>query len=144
MTKAKNKDVVAVDYTGTFEDGTVFDTSEGKHPLEFKLGEGNLIKGFEEAIVGMGVNEEKTITLKPEQAYGPRNDKLQQELPLSALGNLKEKPKPGTILALKDNQERVVHAFVKAVDDEKMTLDLNHPLAGKTLIFKLKLISINK
>lgn len=139
--KAKKGDFVSIHYTGTLEDGTVFDSSEGKDPLEFKIGEGRIIKGFEKGIVGMGVNEEKTLTINPEDAYGQRNEALQQEIPLSAI-NIKEKPKLGTVLTLKDNKGRIVQAFVTKVDDKKMTLDLNHPLAGKTLKFKIKLVGI--
>jgi len=139
--KAKENDIVSIHYTGTLEDGKVFDSSEGKSPLQFKIGEHRLIKGFEKGVVGMSINEEKTLTIKPEDGYGSRNEALQQEIPISAL-NIKEKPKPGTILTLKDKEGKMAMAFVKKVDKDNMTLDLNHPLAGKTLSFKIKLVEI--
>ena len=139
--KVKKGNTVKVDYTGTFEDGKVFDSSEGKQPLEFKAGEGQVIKGFDDAVVGMGAGEEKDISIKPEEAYGVRDDKLIQEIQKSAFGEKASELKQGAILGLKDPSGRVINAVVKSVDNEKVTLDLNHPLAGKTLKFKIKVIS---
>lgn len=132
---------VKVDYTGSTE-GVVFDTSEGKQPLEFEVGKGMIIPGFEEGIIDMKIGEEKTVKIFPDKAYGIRNDKLVQEIPLENL-KLEEEPKPGTVLTLKDPSGKMLNAMVTKVSDGKMTLDLNHPLAGKTLEFKIKIVDIS-
>ncbi|MCB9359633.1 peptidylprolyl isomerase [Candidatus Woesearchaeota archaeon] len=138
---------VKVDYTGTLEDGTVFDTSthgDHSHPLEFEAGAGQMIKGFDEAVIGMEVGQEKEITLQPDDAYGqPRSD-LVQKLPKTQLPEDKrDQVKEGMTLGvgLPDGQQ--MPARVVAVDAESLTLDLNHPLAGKVLKFKLKLVECN-
>lgn len=136
---AKEGSTVKVHYTGSFEDGKVFDSSEGREPMQFTLGESKLIKGFESAVVGMKEGEEKTISLEPKDAYGERNDKLQQEIPVKAL-NIKGEPKPGMVLTLRDPQGHVAQAFVTKVGNGKITIDLNHPLAGKNLKFKIKIV----
>lgn len=140
--KAKKGNTVKVHYTGSLEDGKVFDTSEGKDPLEFKAGEGKVIKGFDNAVIGMDIGEEKEITIKPEDAYGQRNEKLVQEVPKAAFGKDSDKLKQGAILGLKDPQGNVMNAIVIKVGDDKVTLDMNHPLAGKTLKFKIKIVEV--
>ena len=132
---------VKVDYTGSTE-GVVFDTSEGKQPLEFEVGKGMIIPGFEEGMMDMKIGEEKTVKIFPDKAYGTRNDKLVQEVPLEQL-KLEEEPKPGMVLTLKDPSGKMLNAMVTKVGDGKMTLDLNHPLAGKTLEFKIKIVDIS-
>ena len=132
---------VKVDYTGSTE-GVVFDTSEGKQPLEFEVGKGMIIPGFEEGMMDMKIGEEKTVKIFPDKAYGTRNDKLVQEVPLEQL-KLEEEPKPGMVLTLKDPSGKMHNAMVTKVGDGKMTLDLNHPLAGKTLEFKIKIVDIS-
>jgi len=140
--KAKKGNTVKVHYTGTLEDGKVFDSSEGKDPLEFTVGEGKIIKGFDDAVIGMDVGDEKEIAISPEEAYGKREDKLVQDVPKQAFGENIEKLKPGMVLGLKDPHGHVINAVIKNIGEEKVTLDLNHPLAGKTLKFKIKVVEV--
>ena len=140
----KSGDKVSVDYEGRFEDGKVFDSSshgDHSHPLEFESGARQVIKGFDDAVIGMKVNEEKEFTINPEDAYGLVNDKLIQEVPKKSLPKGHE-PKEGMTLVMKTSQGYKIPVRITNVTDDKVTLDLNHPLAGKTLIFKIKLISI--
>jgi FKBP-type peptidyl-prolyl cis-trans isomerase 2 len=132
---------VKVDYTGTLEDGTVFDTSDGKQPLEYESGSGQLIKGFDSAVVGMEKGEEKEITLKPEESYGEHNPQMIQKLPREQLPKDKE-PKKGMALMLKSPDGKQFPARIAEVTDKEVELDLNHPLAGKTLKFKIKVLDI--
>ena len=135
----KQGDKIKVDYTGTLEDGTVFDTSEGKHPLEFTVGEGKIIKGFDSAVIGMEKDEEKEITIKPEEAYGDHNDQLIKKIPRDKLPKEQE-PKPGMMLALKTPDGKQFPAKITEVTDKEISIDLNHPLAGKVLKFKIKIV----
>lgn len=138
---AKENDLVRVDYKGTLEDGKVFDTSEGRQPIEFKIGEHKVIRGFEDAVIGMKVGDKKDIRLSPEQAYGQRVDELMQEVPKAAFGD-KLDPEKGMTLALKAPTGQVIPATVVDVKDDKVKLDLNHPLAGRALNFSITLVSI--
>lgn len=140
--KVEKGKTIKVHYTGTLEDGKVFDTSEGKDPLEFQVGEGKVIKGFDDGVVGMEAGEEKEITIKPEEGYGNREEKLVQQVPKASFGENADKLKPGVVLGLKDPQGHVMNAIVTNLDGEKVTLDLNHPLAGKTLKFKVKIVEV--
>jgi len=132
---------IKVEYTGTLDDGSVFDSSE-KHgtPLEFEAGAGQVIPGFDDAIMGMKVGEEKDVTLPPEQAYGELNPQLRKEIPKTQLpaGNYKK----GMMLALNMPDGNQLPATIVAVSDSNITLDFNSPLAGKTLHFKLKVVEI--
>ena len=138
----KKGDKVKVEYTGTFDDGTVFDSSEqhGK-PLEFEIGTGQIIPGFENAIMGMKKNEEKEIKLKPEEAYGELNPELIRKIPREQLPPGQE-PKEGMILIINLPTGQRVPAKITEVTDKEVTIDLNHPLAGKTLNFKVKVVGI--
>ena len=141
--QAKNGDVVQVDYTGTLEDGTVFDTSTsvGREPLEFTLGEGQMIPGFEQAVLGMKVGESKTVTIPADEAYGQYSDDLvvvvnREDLPAGLdpeVGEQLQGPRPdgGTGVCTVTN-----------VTNTTITVDFNSPLAGKNLTFEIKLISI--
>lgn len=132
---------VKVEYEGKLEDGTIFDTSshgDHEHLLEFTVGEGKVIKGFDDAIIGMEVGEEKEITLTPEQAYGQPDPNNVQKIPKSAMAPGQEEPKPGMTLMLANPEGQQFPAVIKEVEADTITLDLNHPLAGKTLIFKVK------
>ena len=133
---AKDGDKVSIHYTGKLEDQSVFDTSESRQPLEFTLGEKNIIRGMNDAVVGMKVGESKTVTIPSKDAYGPYNDKLIFEVPTK---NLPPGVKAGT--PLRDPQGNMV--LVKEVKGDKSILDANHILAGKNLIFDIKLVSIN-
>jgi peptidylprolyl isomerase len=132
---AKDGDKVSIHYTGSLEDKTVFDTSENREPLEFTLGDKNLIAGMTNGVRGMKVGESKTITIPQEEGYGPYDDKLVFEVPTK---NLPPGVKAGT--PLRDPQGNMV--MVKEVNAEKSLLDANHILAGKTLIFDIKVVSI--
>ncbi|MCK5234793.1 MAG: peptidylprolyl isomerase [Candidatus Aenigmarchaeota archaeon] len=139
----KKGDKVKVEYTGTLEDGTVFDSSE-KHgePLAFEVGAGQMIKGFDDAVVGMEVGDEKEITLKPADAYGDPNPQLIQKVPKDKLpkdADMKE----GMQLAMALPNGQQIPATITEIGDTEVTIDINHPLAGKTLNFKLKLIDVS-
>jgi FKBP-type peptidyl-prolyl cis-trans isomerase 2 len=141
----KKGDKIKVEYTGTFEDGTVFDSTTHKdhtHPIEFEVGAKQLIKGFDDAVVGMKVDEEKNITIKPEEAYGERKEELSKEIPRDKLPKEPE-PKVGMALMMNSPDGQQFPAVIKSVDEEKIVIDLNHPLAGKTLNFKIKIVEIN-
>jgi len=150
----KSGDSVKVDYTGKLEDGTVFDTSkedvakqagiyvEGREytPLNFVVGSGQVIPGFEEGVIGMKVGEEKTLTIPPDKAYGEYEEARVLAVPIEELNltNRSQIPEVGQTLGdTYGNQYKVI-----AVNDTHITLDANHELAGKTLIFDIKLISI--
>ena len=137
----KQGDTIKVDYTGSLEDGQVFDSSEGKQPLEFEVGAGKIIPGFDKAVVGMEKGEEKEITIKPEDAYGQPRDDLQKEVPRSALPQDQE-PKEGMGLMMNTPQGQQIPARIVKVTEENITIDLNHPLAGKTLKFKIKISEV--
>ena len=140
----KKGDKVKVEYTGTFDDGTVFDASE-KHgkPLEVEAGAGQVIKGFDNALIGMEKGEEKEIKLKPEEAYGEPNEKMIQKAPREQFPKDKE-IKVGMMLAVGLPNGAQIPAKITEVTDKEVTIDLNHPLAGKTLNFKIKVVEISE
>jgi hypothetical protein len=141
MEQIKNGDSVSVNYTGRLEDGTIFDTSiqEGRTPLTAKLGEGKLIPGFENGLIGMSIGEKKTIEIEPSDAYGEVNEEMVQEV---ALTQVPENVKVGDMLQ-GQNQYGPVQVTVKEVNESTAVLDMNHPLAGKKLIFDLEVVSVN-
>lgn len=141
MTKIKNGDNVSVHYTGKLEDGSVFDTSlaEGREPLTVTLGQGQLIPGFENGLIDMTAGEIKTIEIEPENAYGDVNPQLMNEIPLS---QVPEGVKTGDMLQ-GQNQFGPVNVVVKEIKESTVVLDMNHPLAGKKLIFDLEVVSVN-
>lgn len=128
-------DNVSVAYIGSFENGTVFDSSVGRAPLEFSAGKGQVIKGFDAAVIGMHVNEEKNITIKPEDAYGPYNANNVLTVPASYLP---PGAKAGDTLYSGGRPVRVID-----VNNETALIDTNHPLAGKTLMFRIRIVKIN-
>ncbi|RMF54976.1 peptidylprolyl isomerase [Candidatus Woesearchaeota archaeon] len=140
----KNGDKVKVEYEGKLNDGTIFDSSE-KHgaPLEFEVGSKKVIKGFEEAIIGMKKGEEKEFKLKPADAYGDPNPDLIKKVPKEAMPQGKE-VKAGMMLIMTLPNGVQVPAQIKEVGDKDVTIDLNHPLAGKELNFKVKLVGITE
>ena len=142
MKRVENGHFVKVDYTGTLENGDIFDSSRNAHPIEVKVGAGGVIKGFEDALMGMAQNEKKTFTCSPEEAYGHRNEGLEQSFMRSELPEGFD-PQVGQVLALQNPQGGQFPASVKHTDDEKITMDLNHPLAGKTLTFDVEVLEIN-
>ena len=140
---AKKGDEISLEYTGTLEDGTVFDASErhGK-PLKFTLGEGRILPKFEDAVTGMKVGEKKTFTLKPADAYGEYDAKLTKLIPRDKLP-AKPDPKVGMMLGVDLTNGRKAQAIIKKVSDEGVMIDLNPPLAGKTLTFKISIVGIS-
>lgn len=136
----KQGDKVKVEYTGTLDDGKVFDSSEGKQPIEFEVGAGRVIPGFDKAVVGMEKEQEKEISIKPEDAYGNSREELKQDIPRTSLPQGQE-PKVGMGLMLNSPQGKIP-ARITNVTDENVTIDLNHPLAGKNLNFKIKIADI--
>ncbi len=142
MSKAKAGDTVKVHYTGTLEDGTVFDTSREREPFEFKLGEGTVIPGFDEAVTGLEVGESTTISIEPEDAYGEVRDDLMLPVPREQVPDNME-PEVGMQVQLQTQSGQQVIARIVHVDDDKIMLDANHPLAGKTLSFDIELLEIS-
>lgn len=131
MAQAKKGDMVQVHYTGKLEDGTVFDTSRSRHPLQFTLGNGQVIAGFENAIAGMNIGESKTAVIPVEQAYGTRRDDMIVTLTRDQLPP--DLPaKVGQRLELTQADDQVILVTVMAVTDSSITLDANHPLAGRS------------
>ena len=139
---AKANDKVKVHYKGTLKTGEVFDSSEGRDPLEFTLGTGQVIPGFDNGIQGMAVNESKTINIPATEAYGEVRQELIQDVPKS---NLPEEIKPEVGMQLMSNTPdgQQIPLVVTEVKDESITVDANHPLAGKDLIFEVTLVSIS-
>ncbi len=142
MQEVKNGLYVSVDYTASLENGEQVDSSEGRAPLEFKVGEGRVIKGFEDAVLGMALNEKKTFKLAPEEAYGQRDESCAHEIPKTQIP-AEIDPQVGQTLALRSPDGREIPARIAAVDDEKVTFDLNHPLAGESLTFEIQIKSIS-
>lgn len=131
-------DNISVYYTGTFQNGTVFDSNVGKQPLNFTVGSGELIKGFDEGVIGMKVNQTKNITLTPEEGYGLVNQSLIISVPKSVFGN--QTISVGMQISNRNGQ----HGTVTEVNATNVTVDFNNPMAGKTLIFEIKVVAINK
>jgi FKBP-type peptidyl-prolyl cis-trans isomerase 2 len=134
---AKNGDTVRVHYTGRLESGDVFDSSEGGEPLEFQLGSGQVIAGFDENVRGMSVGDQKTIEIEPENAYGERVEALVGKVERAGL-NLGSEPQVGMELALQLPDGQQIPVVITEVTDDSVTFDANHPLAGQKLIFDIK------
>ncbi|HOA23961.1 MAG: peptidylprolyl isomerase [Aggregatilineales bacterium] len=141
MTQAKIGDTVRVHYTGRFEDGTVFDTSQGREPIEFTLGEHEVIPGFENAVAGMQAGETKTTQIPPEDAYGERREDLLIDVPRAEVPADID-PQVGQTLQVQGAGGQVFPVVVASVGEDTITLDANHPLAGRSLIFDIHLIDI--
>lgn len=141
MSEAKNGSLVKVHYTGKLEDGTQFDSSQGGNPLEFTVGNGEVIPGFEQAVVGMNIGDSKTVEVSPEQAYGEhREDRVlnmeKEKLPENIT------PEVGLRLQAKQPDDTVITFTVTDVSEDSVTLDANHPLAGKNLTFDIELVDV--
>jgi len=140
MDEVKTGDKIQVEYTGRLEDGTVFDSTE-RHgqPLEFTVGEGSIIKGFDNAVIGMTVGEEKEVSIPPEDAYGAYNPDLVRDLPRKIFPEDQEiKADMVFVMAMEDGSKIPVR--IDQVIEDQVRVDLNSPLAGKTLIFTIKLV----
>lgn len=138
---AKNGDTVQVHYTGKLNNGSVFDSSNGRDPLQFSLGKGELIPGFEKAVIGMNPGESKTVTISAERAYGPyRQDLLlavdRQQVPADVPIQL------GQQLQVKQSNGQVIRVMVTNISQSQVILDANHPLAGQDLTFDIQLVAI--
>jgi peptidylprolyl isomerase len=142
MTQAKSGDTVKVHYTGKLDDGTVFDSSAQREPLEFTLGAGQVIPGFEQTIVGMNTGETKTTTIPADDAYGPRRDEMVVTVDQSEFPSHIE-PEIGKQLQLPQPDGRAIVATITEVSDGQVTLDANHPLAGRDLTFELELVDVS-
>lgn len=141
MANASSGDTVHVHYTGRLEDGTVFDSSEGRDPLEFTLGEGSVIAGFEQAVEGLAVGDTTDARLDPDAAYGPVREDLVMSVPREQLPDGME-PTVGDRLAMQTADGQNVPVTVVEADEDTVSIDANHPLAGKSLIFELELVKI--
>jgi peptidylprolyl isomerase len=135
--------VVSVEYTGTLSNGEVFDSSDGKEPLQFQVGTGMIIEGFEQAVVGMEIGEEKTISIPPPEAYGERDESLIRTIPRSLIEG-KVEPEEGMTLLVHLENDDELPVTVRKVTAETVDLDPNHPLAGETLNFKIKVLEVKE
>ncbi|MBQ0787051.1 MAG: peptidylprolyl isomerase [Oceanihabitans sp.] len=141
MSQVKENNTVKVNYTGKLSDGQVFDSSEGREPLEFTLGQGQLIPGFEKGVLDMKLNEKKTITIAKEEAYGEIQEELKQEVNKAELPQ-DMKPEVGMGLVSKSPEGHERNLRVIEVKEDSIVVDGNHPLAGKDLIFDLEVVEI--
>ncbi|HPE85512.1 MAG TPA: peptidylprolyl isomerase [Chlamydiales bacterium] len=142
MAEAEKGSTVKVHYTGKLQDGTVFDTSKNIEPIQFVVGSGEIIKGFEQAVIGMACGENKTVTIPCNEAYGPKREDLVAEV------NRGELPPDlsltiGQKLQIGDQESGVIIVSVVDMDDNTVKLDANHPLAGEDLIFEIELLEVN-
>jgi FKBP-type peptidyl-prolyl cis-trans isomerase 2 len=138
---AKVGDQVQVHYTGTLADGTVFDSSAGRDPLEFTIGSGQVIPGFDKAVEGMKVGEKKTVAIPAEEAYGPHLDGMLVEVPRDKLPS-GQTPEVGQRLVVAQPDGRQAIVTITSVSDNTVTIDTNHPLAGQDLTFEIELVKI--
>ncbi|MGD9110154.1 MAG: peptidylprolyl isomerase [Phycisphaerales bacterium] len=139
MAQAKAGDIVKIHFTGKLEDGSVFGTSVNSEPLEFKLGEGHIIPGLEKAVEGMNVGESKTVQVSPEHAYGQHREELVEQVGRDKFPP-DVNPQVGQRFEVSNQQGQPAVVTVVEVSDSNVTLDANHPLAGKNLTFELELL----
>ena len=138
---AQKGDTVLVEYTGTLETGETFDRSKGKDPLKFEIGTSQVIKGFETGVTGMKVGEEKNVKIKPSEGYGERNENYIKEMPKASVPKDLDL-KVGMMLIFKREDEMRIPGIVADIKADTIKVDFNHPLSGKTLNFKIKLVDI--
>ncbi len=141
MQQAKKGDTVNVHYHGKLADGTTFDSSEGRDPLQFIVGSAQVIKGFDDAMIDMTIGEKKTVNIPVEHAYGERSEDMMIEYPITEFPS-DMKPEVGMELQMGDNSGNIFPVVITQVSEESVVLDANHPLAGKELIFDIELVSI--
>lgn len=141
MQQVKTGDIVNVHYHGRLTDGSTFDSSEGREPLQFTAGSGQVIKGFDDAVLDMQPGEKKTVNIPVEHAYGERNDDMVMEYPITEFPE-DMRPEIGMELQMGDNAGNVFPVVIVEVAEETVVLDANHPLAGKDLLFEIELVSI--
>ena len=141
MAEIKDGDTVRIHYTGALKDGTTFDSSEGRDPLEFVVGAGHIIKGLDAALPGMQAGEKKTVSIDCADAYGPVNPALHQGVPRDAIPD--DSPlEVGMQLQMQTPQGQPMPVTVTGIDDEQVMLDANHPLAGRDLVFDFEVVSV--
>lgn len=141
MSKAKDGDTVKVHYTGTLENGEVFDTSQEREPLEFQLGQGQLIPGFEKAVIGMSEGDSTTVDIPSDEAYGEVREDLVITVPKDQLPDDVE-PQVGMQLQVNQQNGQPIPVRITEIKDEELVLDANHPLAGKDLTFEIELLEV--
>lgn len=141
MQQIKSGDKVRVHYHGKLTSGETFDSSEGRDPLEFTVGAGQVIKGFDDALMNMGIGEKKTVQIPVEEAYGERRDDMVVNYPVNDFPD-DMNPEVGMQLHMSDNMGNTFPVVIVEVTEDIVVLDANHPLAGKDLIFDLEVVSI--
>lgn len=141
MSQVKQNDTVRVHYTGKLTDGQIFDSSLERDPIEFTMGQGQLIPGFEKGLLDMKVNEKKTVEIPADEAYGQPREELIQEVDKNQLPE-EIKPEPGMGLVSKAPDGREMNLVVREVKEDTIVVDGNHPLAGKDLVFDLEVVEI--
>lgn len=141
MSVVTKGNTVKVHYTGKLKDGTIFDSSENREPLEFVVGDGKMIKGFDAAVHGMAVGDDKSVTIPSAEAYGEKREDMILDVPLDQVPE-EIKPEVGMDLSIQNQMGQPTPVKVVHVDEEKITLDANHPLAGEDLVFDIKLVEI--
>lgn len=141
MQQVKHGDTVKVHYHGTLTDGSTFDSSEGREPLEFQAGSGQVIKGFDDAVMNMSIGEKKTVHIPVDDAYGQRHPENMMEYPISEFPE-DMAPATGMQLQMTDNAGNIIPVIITEVKESVVVLDANHPLAGEDLIFEIELVAI--
>ena len=141
MQQAKKGDTVKIHYHGKLTDGSTFDSSEGREPLEFEIGSGMVIKGFDDGVTGMAIGEKKTINIPANEAYGDKQEEMIMEFPKDQFPPDME-PQVGMQLNMSNGAGQNFPVVIVEVKDEVVVLDANHPLAGKELVFDLELVEI--
>ncbi len=141
MAKVQIGDKVRVHYTGKLKDGEIFDSSTKKEPLEFIVGSQKLIRGFDKCVQGMEVSEKKSVTIPAEEAYGAHRDDLVMDIPLEQFPD-GVVPEVGHFLQLKNQEGQAMRFLITAINDDSVTVDANHPLAGQELTFDIELVEI--
>lgn len=141
MQQVKSGDMVKVHYHGRLTDGTTFDSSAGREPLQFEVGSGQVIAGFDTGVTGMTVGEKKTIEIPADQAYGPKDPSMMVEFPINQFPE-DMTPEAGMRLNMTNGQGQVIPVVITEVGEETVMLDANHPLAGQDLVFDIELVNI--
>jgi peptidylprolyl isomerase len=142
MQQVKKGDTVKVHYHGKLTNGSTFDSSEGREPLEFEVGGGMVIPGFDDGVTGMAIGEKKTVTIPADQAYGPKQEEMVMEFPKDRFPE-DMVPEVGMQLNMSNGSGQNFPVVIVEVKETSVILDANHPLAGETLIFDLELVAIN-
>ncbi len=142
MQQVKTGDTIKVHYHGKLTDGTTFDSSEGREPLEFEVGSGMVIKGFDDGVMGMAVGDKKTIEIPVEDAYGPKDPQMIMDFPKDRFPESLQ-PEIGMRLNMTNSSGQNIPVVITEVKDDAVILDANHPLAGEDLIFDLELVDIS-